>query len=417
MNEAQTIKYLKDIYEDTKGYITLASIVGSKFTQRHYKFNKLLNQSLNKTNIFASTNTFYLPVRRIENLKELHLIFVDLDIYRVNLAKSQAYEAVMYYVSDNIIPSPTYIIDSGNGFYLLWKIKPVPYMALPLWKAIEDLFCNRLKELGADSKCTDPTRILRIPKSINGKCNKTVEIYENWGNSYDIGYLKENYLPELKTKVNKGRQNKVTMLYRERSLYQSRIKDLIKLCELRGYHMTGYREFTLFLYRYWLCCFINDADKALNDTLELNNMFTEPLPEREVVTATRSAQTMYFKRESKYKYKNETLIENLCITDREQREMQTIIDKRESKRRHNILNKNYYNANRDIVLENTIKSYYKRLKDNNKNTRLENVEYNEIKVLELLKKGLKQSDICAILDISLRTYINYRQRLKEKNLI
>ena len=46
-------------------------------------------------------------------------------------------------------------------------------------------------------------------------------------------------------------------------------------------------------------------------------MFKQPLSENEVIRATKSAEKVY----KDYKYKNETLINLLEITDEEQREM------------------------------------------------------------------------------------------------
>ncbi|EIS9419076.1 hypothetical protein I5976_16810 [Clostridioides difficile] len=56
-------------------------------------------------------------------------------------------------------------------------------------------------------------------------------------------------------------------------MYQGRILDLVKLCELRNYDMKGHREITLFLYRYYLCYFYEDEKKVLEDVLEINKEF------------------------------------------------------------------------------------------------------------------------------------------------
>ncbi|MGM8239997.1 DNA-binding response regulator, partial (plasmid) [Clostridium perfringens] len=83
--------------------------------------------------------------------------------------------------------------------------------------------------------------------------------------------------------------------------------------------------------RYYLCSFTEDIEKALNDALELNSMFRQALSEREVIRATRSAETCYLDKNKQYKYKNETLIELLEITE-------------EYKRRKRIRNKNSYDG-------------------------------------------------------------------------
>lgn len=82
------------------------------------------------------------------------------------------------------IPMPNFMIDSGRGLYLIWRIKAVPAQALPLWKAIEEYLYNNLKILGADRKALDPTRILRVAGTINTNSNTRVQIIESYDYSY-----------------------------------------------------------------------------------------------------------------------------------------------------------------------------------------------------------------------------------------
>lgn len=90
---------------------------------------------------------------------------------------------------------------------------------------------------------------------------------------YDYVYVQNEFLPELKLKEKtKGRPKKINFIYRERSLYYARIQDIIKLCELRQYDLKGHRELI-----YYLCSFLNDVKKALEDVLELNSGFTKRL--------------------------------------------------------------------------------------------------------------------------------------------
>ena len=75
-------------------------------------------------------------------------------------------------------------------------------------------------------------------------------------------------------------------------------------------------------------------------------MFRQPLSENEVIRATKSAEKVYKDKNKDYKYKNETLINLLEITDEEQKEMKTIISKDEYKKRNNEYNKKKYNSER-----------------------------------------------------------------------
>ncbi|MCC0654888.1 MarR family transcriptional regulator [Clostridioides sp. ES-S-0001-03] len=379
------INNLEVIHSKSKGYITLASKKEQKFTQWHYKINELEERYSelidNKVNVYISHNTFYKPQRRIENIKELNAIFIDIDCYNTNYTK----EAVRFFIEkdlNGIIPNPTMLVDSGRGLYYVLKLEPVPSKALPLWYAIQRYIYNQLEEFGADAKALDPTRVLRATGTINSKTQTEVKIIDYDGYTYTLKEIQENYLPELKEKKKKvkGRPKKVVSLFNEYSLYHARLNDLIKICELRDYDMEGCREVTLFLYRYFTCCFMEDEGQALECTLELNKQFVKPLKDNEVVKHTKSAETAY--KGKKYKFKNSTLIDLLGITEEEQKYLKSIIGTNEKYRRKNI------KRNENRRNENGLTS-----REQEKQDRI-----NEL--LELKSKGLNQSEIARNLGIS-----------------
>ena len=274
---------------------------------------------------------------------------------------------------------------------------------MPLWKAIEEYLYNQLKEFGADRQALDATRILRVPGSINSKSKTVVSIIDEYDYIYDLREIQKEFLPELKPKEKrKGRPKKINYVYRERSLYYARIHDITKLCELREYDLRGHREIILFLYRYYLCSFTEDTKKALEDVLELNSMFISPLKENEVIRATRSAEKCYLDKNKEYKYKNETLIDLLEITEYEETQMSTIISKGEYKRRDRVYQKN---------------KYQRKLKSEGKISEKEKLSQRRAKIKDLLAEGLKQKDICSQLNISKDTYIRDRKYLREQGLI
>ena len=147
---------------------------------------------------------------------------------------------------------------------------------------------------------------------------------------------------------------------------------------------------------------MEDIQKALEDVLELNSMFIYPLKENEVIRATRSAEKVYLDKNKEYKYKNETLIELLEITEVEEMQMTTIISKKEYKRRENIRVK---------------KAYKEKLKLEGKLSKQEELEQRRLKIKDLLAEGLKRKDICLQLDISIKTYKRDISFLKEQGLI
>ena len=185
----------------------------------------------------------------------------------------------------------------------------------------------------------------------------------------------------------------------------------IKLCELREYDLKGHRELILFLYRYYSCYFTEDIEKALHDTLEVNSMFRQPLSEKEVIRATRSAETVYKEQNKDYKYRNETLINLLEISDIEQKEMKTIISKDEYKRRNNEYNKKKYNS------EMAKEKYRNQLKNEGKLPKKEQIELKMKKIKSLRTQGFKNKEISQELNIAPKTLERYISRMKKNGLL
>lgn len=397
--------YIGTIHGKSRGWITKAQINKNKeFSQWHYLVEDLIKKDFDKENIYISMSTFYKPIRRIETIKEIGCLFIDLDTYNTKFNKTQ----ILMNLEDNYfnrsIPIPNLIIDSGRGLTLVWCIEKVPYNALPLWKAVQEYLYSQLKEFGADRKALDATRILRVPGSINSKSMTRVSILEKYDYKYTLREIQGGFLPDLdeNRQKKKGRPKKIVYIHRERSLYQGRILDLVKLCELRNYDVKGKREIILFLYRYYLCYFYEDEKKALEDVLELNRCFTLPLREKELTMATNSAESVFKSKEKQYKYKNETLIELLEISEYEQTHMMTIIGKEEYKRRDR-----QYQKNR----------YLEKLKSQGKLTKNKKIEQRRKTIKDLLAKGLTQKEIYTSLKISKRTCIYDIKYLKEQGEI
>ena len=404
-NIDESIEYIDTIHGESKGWITKAEISKQReFSQWHYHVEDLLKQDFDKEDVYISMSTFYKPMRRIETIKEIGNLFIDLDTYNTKFTKTQILMNLEENYFNRLIPIPNLIIDSGRGLTLVWSIEKVPYMALPLWKSIQEYLYSQLKEFGADRKALDATRVLRVAGSINSKSGTRVTILEKYEYKYTLREIQREFLPDLDENKSKkkGRPKKVVYVHRERSLYQGRILDLVKLCELRNYDVKGQREIILFLYRYYLCYFYEDEQKALEDVLELNKEFIQPLSEKEVIRATGSAEKVFKSKDKQYKYKNETLIELLEISDYEQTHMKIIIGKEEYKRRDREYQKN---------------KYLEKLKSEGKISEKEKISRRRQKIKALLAEGLLQKDICNKLKISKDTYIRDRKYLKEQGLI
>ena len=333
--------YINTLHKNSEGFITVAKM--KKHWQQYY-FEGIndLSINLNDKDVYISQNTFNNRSRRLTHLKELKALYIDIDCYKVNLSK----EATKYFLENDLygqIPVPNMLIDSGRGLYYIIFLENTKVEDLPKWQLVERYLYEKLKNLGADNKALDATRVLRVVGSTNSKNNELVKVIDTYDYQYTLDEIIENYIPEVvedrKEKQNpkgvrkKGRKKKFVSLFNLYNLYYTRFKDIKKLVEIRNYEMTGYREITLFLIRYFLNVYHGDDDLVMEEVIEINNSFTEPLEINEVFNATRSG--VIGAAESVYKYSNDKLIKLLDITPSEQKEMATIIGKSEKYYRNN----------------------------------------------------------------------------------
>lgn len=174
--KVEKIEYIDKVHGNSKGWITRSCIDENGYSQWHYKYKELKETDLTGENIYITLNTFYKPCRRLEYIKELNALFIDLDCYNTKFTKEQIIMNLEENYFNKLIPATNYILDSGRGLGLLWLINKVPSQALPLWKAIEEYLYNQLKAFGADRQALDATRILRVPGSINSKSKTVVSL-------------------------------------------------------------------------------------------------------------------------------------------------------------------------------------------------------------------------------------------------
>ena len=334
--------YINTLHKDSEGYITVAKM-GNRWQQYYFEGINDLSINLKGKDVYISQNTFNNKSRRLIHLKELKALYIDIDCYKMNLSK----EAVKYFMENDLygqIPVPNMLIDSGRGLYYIIFLENTMAEELPKWQLVEKYLYEKLKDLGADNKALDATRVLRVTGTVNSKNNSIVKVIDTYDYQYTLDEIIENYIPEVnedrkekqkpKGVRKKGRKKKFVSLFNLYNLYYTRFMDIKKLVEIRNYEMTGYREVTLFLLRYFMNVYHNcDDDLVMEEILEINNSFTEPLEKDEVFKATLSGATRAT--ENVYKYSNDKLIKLLDITPLEQKEMATIISKTEKYYRNN----------------------------------------------------------------------------------
>ena len=390
--------YINTLHKDSEGYITVAKM-GNRWQQYYFEGINDLSINLKGKDVYISQNTFNNKSRRLIHLKELKALYIDIDCYKMNLSK----EAVKYFMENDLygqIPIPNMLIDSGRGLYYIIFLENTMAEELPKWQLVEKYLYEKLKDLGADNKALDATRVLRVTGTVNSKNNSIVKVIDTYDYQYTLDEIIENYIPEIiedrkekqkpKGVRKKGRKKKFVSLFTLYKLYYTRFKDIKKLVEIRNYEMTGYREVTLFLLRYFMNVYHGDDDLVMEEILEINNSFTEPLEKDEVFKATLSGATRAT--ENVYKYSNDKLIKLLDITPSEQKEMATIIGKSEKYYRNN---KNRRDNRRD---------------ENGLTQRESSKLNNENEILELKRKKYTLKQISEKLNLS----IDYVKKVSRK---
>ena len=310
-----------------------------------------LKEYKDKKDIYYTPNTFNSPIKRQRNyLWQLHKFYIDID-HKKGTREIDVFEvvgAIEELVQANKIPQPTEYVNSGRGIHIYWNIANCHIMLLDLWEKIENYLYNQLKEIEKgiknieiDKRATDPTRLLRLPGTINSKNNsECYSMLKREDNIYNIFDLKKAYIkPNKAYKKNKSNISYIPTknLY---TLNKSRIVDFKSIVSLRNGDVEGYRNALIMLYSYHYRL-INDitVEELIKDVKEFNNTFKKPYNVKELTSVCRSINrtVKHFEEdESKgYKFTNKYIIESLDISEHEQKKLLTIISTSEKYRRNN----------------------------------------------------------------------------------
>ncbi|MGV3027025.1 DNA-binding response regulator [Clostridium thermobutyricum] len=414
-NVKETLKQINLIHENDDGFISIAvkNIKTGSWNQWHYNKDELTEETLSyfiktgeKNDIYISHNSFYIPIRKVENIRHLNSLFIDIDNHEKIINDDDIRELLDCLENDYFdikFPRPSILYRTGRGIQFELKLEHLPKQALPLWQLVENKLIEVLKEINVggfkvDINCCDAARVGRLVETTNTKSKTICEIIEINEITYRLDKLIEDYFQELKIVKNKSKKNKtleekkIVNLFNIHNLHYSRLLDIIRIRDIRNGECEGHREFMCFLYRYYSILFTKDKEKALNDTLEFNQGFKNPLSKKEVIKQTKSSEKAFdewLKNEKNgvyprggYNYSNNTLIRKLNITMEEQNSLITIISAEEKNIRKKLANK-------------------KSRRNTNGLTKKQQELYElKIKVIELKKEGLNNCAIGRVLNIN-----------------
>lgn len=195
-----------------------------------------------------------------DHLRYLTAAWVDLDVYKAGVTVGYALGVVHDLSQAGYLPPPSWFVDSGMGAWVGWLICDKKHRHLPqaAWPEQHSTWCrimrglqDKLKHLGADPQTMDPSRIMRVPGTINSKNNRRVShwipkdandrpfVYTMDELAISLGVPPARHSPSVKRVIDPR--------YRERGIkghiaqYANRYKQLVELAAMRGTIKEGTR--------------------------------------------------------------------------------------------------------------------------------------------------------------------------------
>lgn len=337
--------------------------------------------------------------RTTDRITEYHVLFADIDFYSEKalpkyrkMKPKQVEKLIIKRLKAKGLPHHAMAV-YGRGLQLWWGHNPIPAYRQEEWRLMMKVINEVLIEFGADTKAMDGVRILRAVGGIHEKTGKKIKAVYYTRDRFDFDevfnqhcalrwkqYLKDKEKQKQKAKEQAVKQQEKFMQVvqakkawmQERGLldedgnptelydpskkkkkgtrisqeakqnvwnyrHANIIAGIFWLTDLRKGQMTGHREFSCFLVRYYTMC-ISGGNKieAITKMHELYHSFTwNALSFDEMVERTASAERGYItwltKPEESYRYKTQTLIDKFEITDEEMSKMRYIVTKERSK--------------------------------------------------------------------------------------
>ena len=368
--------FCEHLFNDTtNGYISFLEIdsstgerIVSSWTTEPVKLRGMVEGTEGRRDTYVSPNTYFVPKRSVDHIRQYRSLFIDLDIEKYGKhTKTETMSLIWDLVTQEKLPPPTMVVDSGRGFHVYFRIKNAPKQALQTFQELEDYLYFHMKEIGADLSATDSARVLRIPGTINSRNGALCKIlYINNDLEYSMFQLRDqylNYAENRQKRIDKVKEPKIKKavvlnLFNSYSLHIARLTDIETLCKLRNYDVYGSRNFILHCFSYWQGICVRNPEQLMEDVKAFNNKFKKPLLDSEIKGIYKSTNkavkkfidyeqgrnsglvkrvTQGMRDKPGYWYTNTFLINRLEITEAEQIRLKTIIDTPEKYRRRNAI--------------------------------------------------------------------------------
>lgn len=390
---------LLETYRDRTGYIAYVVQDRKKEIEPHFttsadELYNLMNTYGLTHNNWVSLGTFNTPRRSSLNISEMTKLAIDIDCRMTGLTEQESQELAIAILEIDTMPKPSIIEFTGHGVQVFYNLRGATDSTL--WKQFEKALViqyekeldiiqettltslsNLLEIKGAhiDKQCSDLSRVMRVPETMNIKRDKakgynedvlskviyssdniyTLEDfskYEPFKDLERLDYEKAINCTEKELKT----ADKKEMPYLLETRIRARLEDLKDLIRDRNGQRwyTGYRNTLMSIYTSTLACLGYSKEEIQAEADELNAVFFEPLSETELKGIVRSATGLkvrvkddkYILKKTYYRYRTTTILEKLGITEQEQEKLRVLVSGKIRSRRNWAKHGAKYNAKR-----------------------------------------------------------------------
>ena len=318
-------QFLKKIHEgiDSKSHIAITKNWDPSndfmvFPDKSYFYDQLFEDEAFYTyaesvidreedDVYFSINSFRGRKKVEEDVWHLNAFALDFDYYKIKEYENYTAEE-MYEILKNKLPvMPTAAVDSGRGLYIIYTFKHCPRQMLRTYKSLYKTFFKLLDGYGMDPRAMNVTQIIRLPGTYNSKSKTEVKVLELNDTNYKIKDFYELF-PYTRDEVREYRENKIEKR-NQQSIYEyvddehtkfssarKRValeffEDFERLIKLRNERniREGYRETLIYLVRRYCRWYGANYDEEMSRANKYNNMFLEPLDEKEFLYCTKPA--------------------------------------------------------------------------------------------------------------------------------
>lgn len=290
-----------------------------------------------QTNVYLSLNRFSSQSRKTNKCTALTSCYVDVDCYK-NSSSAHAgdLQLVLFRCAGLLfqagVPLPSLIMFTGRGLAFVWLICPAPPTQLAVWNRVQAGLTQVLRPLGSDSVSKDASHVFRLIGTTNGKSGNTVQAYaldraERW----PLERLAAVFPAGEEPTVPCGRVLSPDVVTRKRSpasrnpvLWVQRYRDILRLIRIRFGRLRlppGQRDQYLHLLGVALS-WIPSSRPLFEELVRIAGRLAEW---DETECRSRFSALLRPTSPAKYRYKTQTIIDDLKITPEEQQRLRVLV--------------------------------------------------------------------------------------------